>query len=79
METGTYAHGVVKMLMKNRKPIWFWYGAFAKIAWVIFHFTPKLFRDKVMARWFGFNKLKAVVAQQKKARLWQEAKKRAGM
>lgn len=75
MPTETYAKGVVRMLLKNPKPLWFWYGAFTNIAWFLYRFTWKGLRGTIMSKRFGLNQLKVVVAAARKRQAWEAAKR----
>jgi hypothetical protein len=51
MDTDTYARKVVSMIQKkNKKPIWFWRGRSASLAWFLYYFVPRSVRLFLVAR-----------------------------
>ena len=57
MATDVYARGVVDMLMKKKRPLWYWRGAKVWVAWLVYYFVPKRLKLFLMARRYGLTTL----------------------
>lgn len=53
MDTTTYAKKVVGMIVKKKRPLWFWAGNKSFTVWLTYYLLPRWLRNRIMAKSYG--------------------------